>query len=268
LTIRQFATIFFMSREYLSYFLDRTDQHSLQSPFAASIYRELRVYQKQHRKGNPTLEKLRLRLAKDSKELEINDLGAGSKFAVGSKRSLASICKNACSALPHNLLYQFMVMKTPAQTVVELGTSLGINTGYLSAKTVGTVYTFEADSSLLEMAKNNLSTFPNVVFIPGNIQETLPVFLKDQPRIDFVQIDANHTYQATLQYCKWVWPCLHEQSVVVIGDIHWSTEMKKAWLEIKQFPGVTTTIDFFECGVLFFRSGIQMEHHVLYYPNY
>ena len=268
MTISRLAAIFFMAGEYLIYFLDRTDHYSLHTPFAFSLYRDLRINLDQHRKGNPTLEILRLRLGKDKSVLKIKDEGAGSKFALGSNRSVSSICKNSCSSLSYNLLYQFFLTETPALTVVELGTSLGINTGYLADRTIGTVYTFEADPSLLEIAGKNLCSFSNVHFIPGNIQDTLPVFLKGRSRIDFIQIDANHTHAATLQYCKWVWPYLHEKSVVVVGDIHWSPEMKNVWLEIKRFPGVSSTMDFFECGVLFFRSGIQVEHHILYYPGY
>lgn len=268
MTIRQLSATFFILKEYLLYFLERTDRHSLQAPFASDFYRELITYIRQHRNGNPALEGLRKSLILDSKILEIKDEGAGSNFAVGTKRSVASICKNSCSSLPHNLLYQFIVNKTPAKTVVELGTSFGINTGYLAERTIGTVFTFEADSSLLEIAKNTNTNYSNITFIPGLIAETLPGFLMGQPRIDFIQVDAHHTYQATMQYCKWVWPYLHEQSVVVIGDIHWSPEMKKAWLEIKKFPGVTSSMDFFECGVLFFKTEIQPEHHILYYPTF
>lgn len=264
--IKRLTSFVFIAKEYLLYFLKRTDHHSLHTPFASTFYRELMTYFRNHRKGNQVLEKLRASLTQDARILEVKDEGAGSNFAVGPQRYIASICKNTCSSLSHNLLYQFLVIKTPASTVVELGTSLGINTGYLAARTDGTVYTFEADCSLLEIAKNNLKTFPNVKFIPGNIRDTLSEFLKDKPSIDFIQVDAHHTYQSTLQYCKWIWPCLHEKSVVVIGDIHWSPEMKKAWLELKRFPGVSSSMDFFECGILFFRTGIQLDHHILYYP--
>lgn len=266
MTIRQLNATFFILKEYLLYFLERTDHHSLQAPFASNFYRELITYIRQHRNGNPALEGLRKTLTLDSKILEIKDEGAGSNFAGGLKRSVASICKNSCSSLLHNLLYQFIVIKTPSKTVVELGTSLGINAGYLAERTTGSVFTFEADSSLLEIAKNINSNYSNITFIPGRITDTLPDFLMRQPRIDFIQVDAHHTYQATMQYCKWVWPYLHEQSVVVIGDIHWSPEMKKAWQKIKKFPGVTSSMDFFECGVLFFKTEIQPEHHILYYP--
>ncbi|HSI75396.1 MAG TPA: class I SAM-dependent methyltransferase [Lunatimonas sp.] len=255
-----------MAKEYLLYYLERIDHHSLQAPFASTFYRELMAYIRQHRKGNLVLERIRKTLAQDTRVLDIKDEGAGSNFSFGSKRPVFSICKYACSSLSHNLLYQFIVMWTPAETVVELGTSLGINTGYLATRAKGNVYTFEADCSLLAIAKHNLNTFKNVTFIQGNIKHTLPDFLADQRRIDFIQVDAHHTYRATIQYCKWFWPYLQEQSVVVIGDIHWSPEMKKAWTELKKFPGVTCTMDFFECGVLFFRTGIQPEHHILYYP--
>lgn len=257
-----------MAKEYLLYFLDRTDHHSLQTPFAFSIYENLRYYYSLNREGNSALEKIRTELAHDYRIIATQDEGAGSNYADGSNRSIASICKISCSALKYNLLYQFLMTMTPNSVVVELGTSLGINTGYLATKSNGSVYTFEADPALLQIAMRNLSHLTNIRFILGNIQTTLPEFLREQSQIDFIQVDAHHTYEATLLYCELVWPYLHEESIVIIGDIHWSTDMKKAWSEIKKFPNVSSSMDFFECGVLFFKQGIQLEHHVLYFPSF
>lgn len=267
MTIKQVRNFVFIAKEYLGYFLDRTDHHSLQTPFAYFLYRNLRSFYRLNCKGNPDLEKVRIALAQDHRVLNIKDEGAGSIYSVGTKRSIASICKITTSSLSYNLLYQFLVTQTPSRIVLELGTSLGINTGYLAAKATGLVYTFEADAGLLEVARQNLGIFSNIRFILGNIQGTLPEFLKGQSQIDFIQVDAHHTFEATIEYCKLAWPYLHENSILVIGDIHWSADMKKAWSEIKKFPKVRASMDFFECGVLFFKQGIQLEHHVLYYPT-
>jgi len=256
-----------MAREYLWYFLERTDRHSLQTPFAYALYGELREYHSTHRKGDPSLEFIRSRLTLDDGVVAVKDEGAGSNYSSAPNRSIASICAAACSSLPYNLLYQFLVSRTRGQVVLELGTSLGINTGYLAVKTSGSVYTFEAESALLEIARGNLNAFSNITFISGLIRDTLPAFLKTNQRIDYIQLDAHHTYEATMHYCGLIWPFLHEDSIVVIGDIHWSSGMKAAWKEIKTFPGVSASMDFFECGVLFFKRGIQLEHHILYYPH-
>jgi predicted O-methyltransferase YrrM len=256
-----------MAKEYLLYFLYRTDHHSLQNPFAFDTYRNLIAYHRMHRNGNPFLENIRSKLSHNSRMLTVNDQGAGSSYTKNRRRSIASICKVACSSKSYNLLYQFLLSQSPGNVVVELGTCLGINTGYLAAKAKGTVYTFEADPTLLEIAKDNLSMYKNVRFVFGNIRNTLPQFLNEHSHIDYIQVDAHHTYDATLCYCKMIWPYLHENSVVIIGDIHWSVEMKTAWNEIKKFPGVCSSMDFFECGVLFFKYGIQEEHHVLFYPR-
>ena len=46
---------------------------------------------------------------------------------------------------------------------------------------------------------------------------------------------------------------VHEDTVFVIGDIHWSNEMHEAWKKIKANPLVTLSIDLFEAGILFFH---------------
>lgn len=156
---------------------------------------------------------------------------------------------------------------TPAKTVVELGTCLGINTSYLSKVTQGRLHTFEAASELLGLAKKTNPSHTNITFHEGDIHDTLLGFLETHRPVDFVLVDANHRYEPTLQYCKWMWDSLHSESIMVLGDIHWSPEMKRAWEELKSWQNVTMSIDFFECGVLFFRPHIKLEHLVLYYPR-
>jgi len=64
-----------------------------------------------------------------------------------------------------------------------------------------------------------------------------------------------------MHYFGLIAPKLHKGSILVIADIHWSKEMRKAWDEIKGMPSVTSSIDFFECGVLFFNDlGIRNDY--------
>ena len=44
----------------------------------------------------------------------------------------------------------------------------------------------------------------------------------------------------------------HPKSILIISDIYWNKGMQRAWHEIKSNPKVKLTLDFYECGVVFF----------------
>src|SRR5690606_971117 len=51
----------------------------------------------------------------------------------------------------------------------------------------------------------------------------------------------------------------------LIGDIHWSKAMHRAWNEIRGMEEVRMSLDFHECGVLLFKEGLGKQHYVLSY---
>jgi hypothetical protein len=54
-------------------------------------------------------------------------------------------------------------------------------------------------------------------------------------------------------------PKVHEGSLLIFDDIYWSEGMKEAWSEIKANPQVSTTVDLFWIGLVFFKSGQAKE---------
>ena len=56
---------------------------------------------------------------------------------------------------------------------------------------------------------------------------------------------------------------IHEGTVFIFDDIHWSKEMEEAWNEIKQDSRVTISIDLFKIGIVFFRKGQVKQDFVL-----
>ncbi|WP_209329290.1 O-methyltransferase [Lunatimonas salinarum] len=265
--IDRIRTIGFIGIGFFRYFIYRVDHHSLHGPEAYRIYRFLRQYQKQNKKGIPAIEGVRNEYLASRCYLQIEDFGAGSKHFLTNTRQLRQIARVSSSNLSHNLLYQGLCSLTPRQTVIELGTCLGITTAYLAEVTLGHLFSFEASNALVAVARRSVGPYPNVTLVPGNADVTFPKALRSLSFVDFCLLDANHTYEATLRYARAVWPLLHEESILVIGDIHWSPEMNRAWRKIKCFSGVTLTMDFFECGVLFFKKGLNREDLVLYYPR-
>jgi predicted O-methyltransferase YrrM len=149
--------------------------------------------------------------------------------------------------------------------VIELGTSLGINTLYLAQHKNSKVTTFEGSDEIATLAEItfDFAHAANIKVIRGNIDKTLPDFLQTIRKVDFALIDANHTYEATLRYFNLLLPRIHEKSVVVIDDIHYSPGMEKAWNEICASKLVHSAADLYRAGILFFDPSLNKQRVIL-----
>lgn len=105
----------------------------------------------------------------------------------------------------------------------------------------------------------------NINLILGTFEEKLLPTLNEIKQVDFLYLDGNHRLKPTLEYFNTSLPFLDENSIVVLDDIYWSSEMKQAWTEIKMHPSVTLSIDLFRMGLLFFRKDRHKEHFRLYF---
>ena len=250
--------------QYVRYFLIREGKHSLQSPFVFQLYRNLMVYAHENKQAFPEIEEVRKAFLHDKTKIEVRDLGAGSHRFSSPVRSISDIARYSSSPKKFALLYQYFCSVTPAKTVIELGTCLGISSRYLSDVTKGTFYTFEGAEGLMNVAKKHLID-KRTQLIFGDISLTLPSFLCNKPVVDFAFLDANHSYSHTLSYFNQLAEHIHEESILIIGDIHWSAGMLKAWKEIIKSAHVRLSIDFYGCGVLLFKKGLKKSHYVLHY---
>jgi hypothetical protein len=254
--------IFFSIRAYLTYWLDKEDSYSQQSPRVFEIYTGLLSFLNENKKGDREIESFRRTLLKDKTAIRVLDLGAGSKKVPQTLRPVASITRYSTSGSKFAQLYQYFCSLTPAEYVLEFGTCVGVSTRYLSKKTQGRLYTFEGSPEIQQVAMRH--PLPaRTEFILGPIDQTLPNVLQALPYLDFALIDANHTYHGTIQTFKSLIPKTYPQTILVVSDIHWSPDMETAWNEIKVHPKVKFTFDFFECGVVFFDFPGEKNHLIL-----
>ena len=153
-----------------------------------------------------------------------------------------------------------------ATDIVELGTSLGINTLYLAKSNLeARVTTFEGCNESLKIARDifERSGQLNIDIVHGNIDLTLGDLLKRMDKVDLVYFDANHRFEPTLRYYRQFRPLVHADTVFVVDDIYWSKAMEKAWKELVQQPEVTLSVDIFDAGLLFFNKDFSKEHFIL-----
>jgi predicted O-methyltransferase YrrM len=209
------------------------------------------------------LENIRQELLRDQEILKIDDFGAGSKKLKKNKfRKTSKVTKYSTTGRKFSQIYQYFCSLTPAKHVFELGTCVGINTKYLEKVTKGELYTIEGSKALWRKAQEK-KTGKNTHFLLGNIKDILPEHLSQKGEVDFTLIDATHNYEGTRSYFNTLLPYLHERSIIIIADIHWSSEMEKAWSEIIGNSAVSLSIDFYECGVLFFRKDLPKTNYIL-----
>lgn len=251
-------------RSYLSHWLNQVDEHSIHSPFFFDFYKNV-IKKSRKATSNNKIEEIRGSLLNNNSNIEIEDLGAGSRHSTSTTKSIAEVAKNSLSPEALSKLYQHIVHYNDARYIVELGTSMGLNTLYLAEKSDARVFTFEGSKSLANIALTHFELFEkkNIQLIEGNIDNTLTEFLQNTEKINFALLDANHRYEPTLRYFNLLVRRFNDKSILVVDDIHWSEEMEKAWKELYQHKLVYGSIDLFRCGILFFDPALNKQHFVL-----
>src|SRR5690606_5936835 len=192
------------------------------------------------------IEELRRKLRKDNRMLEITDLGAGSMLNNSKSKRVSSLAKNALKPARIARLIARLANEFCPETIVELGTSLGITTLYLSkASPFSRIITVEGCPRTAGVAQENFDCLhaENIDARIGNFDVLFPQIVNELPKIDFLFIDGNHRKEATLSYFYNCLPKVHPGTILIFDDIYWSEGMKEAWKEIQNHPSVTVTID-------------------------
>lgn len=203
------------------------------------------------------VEQLRKQLRSDSTELLIEEMGAGSSATSSNKRTISSIAKNAVKPKKFGQLLYRMAQFYQPQTILELGTSLGITSSYLAlGNPSAKVITMEGASSVADKAQEHFRQLEirNIELIRGNFDATLNDVLSANQRIDLAFIDGNHRQEPTERYFRQLLPHVHNDTLLIFDDIHWSKEMEEAWKSIVQHEAVSCDIDLFYIGIVSFRK--------------
>ncbi|MEJ8755675.1 class I SAM-dependent methyltransferase [Pontibacter sp. H259] len=258
-------SLFSQAADYLVYRAKAFKLHGVHSPFVFNLYNQVILHDGDFY-AYPRIEAVRTDLLANEKTIEVTDLGAGSKSIKYKSRKISDIARTSLKPAKYSQLLFRLVNHFQPKVVFELGTSLGITTAYLAeASRNAQIYTFEGCPNIAGIAKANFEYLHmrNITQITGNLNNTLQPQLQQIPQLDFVFFDGNHRYEPTMRYFEQCMAKAHENSVFVMDDIYWSSEMKRAWREIKNHPKVAQTIDLYFVGLVFFRTTQPKEHFTL-----
>jgi predicted O-methyltransferase YrrM len=257
-----------LGARYFAYYLSASNGkgHGIHSPFVFSFVTKV-LNDDRNFYAYQSIEQLRYSLLHDQQKLLIEDMGAGSRVKKENSRKVADIAASSLKPKKFSQLLFRVVDQYAPKNILELGTSLGITTAYLASakKEDSFVITMEGAQAVAEIARINFNKLglQNIELVEGNFDETLPLAVKKMGKVDMAFVDGNHRYEPTLRYFKELLPAMHEYSILVFDDIHWSKEMERAWEEIKQDASVTLSIDLFFIGLVFFRKEQKAKQHFI-----
>jgi len=256
-----------IAAKYIRYYLTSSNGkgHGTHSPFIFHFISHILNDKKEYPEYD-TVEHVRQELLRDNTVLTIEDYGAGSSINKTNQRTVASIAKNAAKPKKFGQLLFRMVRQYQPKTILELGTSLGITTSYLSlAKPDAELITMEGAGEVAATAERNFqkAELRNISITQGNFDEKLSSVINQLSSADFAFIDGNHRREPTERYFLQLLSKIHNDSILIFDDIHWSREMEQAWDAIKAHPSVRCTVDLFFIGIVFFRQEFREKQHFI-----
>ncbi len=247
--------------DYLNYYLNSVNRHSIHSPFVYQLTDEV-IYYDYKDTFTRKIETIRKKLKKDRRMIDLIELGAGSALSSNKKVSVASLASNSAKPPRYaRLLYRIVQHFKPA-VMLELGTSLGISAMYqASGNPDGKLITIEGTPAIAEIAKNSIvnADLNNIEVVTGSFEEQLPQVLKGINHLDYVFIDGNHRKVPTLTYFEQCLVKSHNNTIFVFDDINWSEEMKAAWQIIKSHEKTRVSIDLFMLGIVFLNPELSKQ---------
>ena len=252
--------------KFINYKITAYSEHDVHSPFVFDFYVDL-IKNKNPFKDFEELDLIRAQLLLDETTLNITDFGFGSKKLNSNQRKIKEIAKNGIAQKKQAEFLYRLINKFNPKTIVELGTSIGLTTLYL-AKPIkkSTVFTIEGCSEIYKYANQLFSKnkVTNINNSNANFKDEFPRILSQIDSLDFLYVDGNHSYEATITYFTLALTKKNAQSIFVFDDINWSNDMQKAWEEIYNHKDVKLSLDFFHFGIVFFRTEQkEKEHFVL-----
>jgi len=252
---------------FLAYYLTAVNRHGIQAPFAFQLNEA--VFRKDIREfPQQDFEELRRKLLRDKTEIDIRDFGAGFGGYNFNRRTISYIVRNSVRQPRYARLLFRMVRHLKPGVILELGTSVGISALYMAAGNPGArLVTLEGCPSTAALARTSFSLFPeyNIILEEGRFDEVLPDVLSRLPFIDFLFVDGHHRYQPTIDYVGACYGKLSSNAVVVVDDINWSPEMRRAWSFLKADPRFTLSIDLFMMGLLFKSPDLSKQNLLVRY---
>jgi len=254
-----------LALKYTAYWLTARNGHGhgIHSPFVYDLIRNVLMDQSQY-PAYREVEQYRKRLLNDHRTIAVHDLGAGSERHARHFRRISEIARSSAKSPRFGKLLYRLASYYGYTHILELGTSLGLTSSYLGrVPELKALVTIEGAPAVADIAREefNRSGLSKVKLVTGDFDECLGDVLEEMQSTDMVFIDGNHRKEPTLRYFEQVIPHIHDRTLVIFDDVHWSREMEEAWAQICNDQRVKLSVDLFFIGLVFFAPDFREKQH-------
>ncbi|MCD6113410.1 MAG: class I SAM-dependent methyltransferase [Bacteroidales bacterium] len=255
--------------QYIKYLFRAKNKYKIHSPFVYDFITKVIQDKKKYPEQND-IKKIIKSLKKSKQVIEFTDFGYYSykNLYTNSYKKIGQIAKKSTSSIKYGKLLFRMVKYFNPDSILELGTSLGVSTMFMAkAANNKPVTTIEGCASISEIAQRNFDklNLNNIKINIGNFDNILPEVLKDLNKLDFVFFDGNHKEKSTINYFNQCLSYINDDTIFIFDDIYWSRGMQKSWAYIKNHKKVSLTLDLFQFGIVFFKKDITKQNIVIRY---
>ncbi len=201
------------------------------------------------------IEMQRKKLCESDILIKCNDKGAGSRILKNGVRKVSDIARHSATRYEQGLFMNKLINYYQIENVLELGTSLGIGTAYLSGKKEEyRLLSIDACENSQKIAKEIFESLNinNVTLINDEFDNVFESRLLEDKIFDLIFIDGNHKGFALLKYYqKLIKKYSKNRLILLIDDINWSNDMNRAWRKIVKNHSDSCSLDLFKLGIVF-----------------
>ncbi len=241
---------------FLKWFKKAKTIDQLDSPILYDFYNQV-VKPKLNGEVFGDIEGLRKKYLSDHQVINITDHGAGSSTSRSKQRSISSIASSAVSSPSKCQLLYKTCQHLKAESILELGTSLGISALYMKqAIQGGYLTTVEGDPKIGEMVKPSLEQ-KGVRSLVGTFDEVLVTLSEEKQSYDLVYIDGGHRSDILDKVINLLQPLISHQTILILDDIYWSADMTQAWERLKSSDTYNVALDLWHFGILFHDKRVK-----------
>ena len=243
--------MWYQIKSYIKFLWKSTNRHGIHSPFVYDLvtkcFNDNIKYQQYDR-----LNEFRRMALQSKNNIHVKDFGAGSRVFTSNIRPISKIARHTgISQKRQKLLFRLIKYFEP-ETILELGTSLGIATIAMSlGNRSGKVISVEGCPNTLKTANEFFEVFDLTNIVPQECTFDSYFRNSNNDSYDLVYIDGNHDYTNTMQYFNKLLKKVTNNSILIFDDIYWSPSMTRAWQDICSHPDVRVSIDIFYWGIVF-----------------
>lgn len=253
--------------QYIRFLLHSTSRFGIHSPFMYELVTRV-INDRQGPEDLQEVEKIRKVLCRSDEIIRHTDFGAGhnGNIPVTGMTPLRRIARWSSVPPRYGRLLYRLVKHFQPENILEIGTSLGISTMYMSRAAGGSrIFTLEGCRNIAARAEEHFHALKmdNIQVHIGSFDHLLPVVLDEMQRVDLVFIDGNHRYSPTMRYFEMILPFTHNDSIFVFDDIYWSGGMQQAWKDITK--RATASVNLCKMGIVFMKKELSRQEFCIRY---